>query len=117
MADLYRDKWIHLTEDALLIDWYYLWGRKRIPYTEIRAARQVSLRPFRGRARIWGTANPRYWAGFDPGRPRKQAALILDLGAAVSPLITPDDVPAVARILKERAGLTEIPESGDAPVM
>ena len=117
MAELYRDKQITCTEDALIIHWYYLWGRKEISYPEIRAARQVRLGVLRGRGRIWGTANPRFWAGLDLGRPRKQAALILDLGAAVSPLITPDDVPAVAQILKERAGLAEIPEAGDAPIM
>jgi hypothetical protein len=35
MADLYQDRWITCTEDALVIRWYYLWGAKRIPYTAI----------------------------------------------------------------------------------
>ncbi|MER6980745.1 hypothetical protein [Streptomyces carpinensis] len=58
-----------------------------------------------GRGRIWGTANPRYWASLDPRRPRKQAGLILDLGRFVRPFITPDDAEAVERIIRERTGL------------
>jgi hypothetical protein len=44
-----------------------------------------------GRARLWGTANPRYWANLDPQRPRKQVGFILDTGHAVCPFLTPDD--------------------------
>ena len=46
---------------------------------------------FRGRARVWGTANPRYWAGLDPKRREKTVGLVLDLGRTVKPLITPED--------------------------
>ena len=89
MAYLYHDTWITCTDDAIVIRWYYLWGPKRIPYAVIRSARRVDLGTFRGNLRIWGTANPRYWASLDPGRPRKSAALILDVGTAVRPFITP----------------------------
>ena len=88
MADLYHDRWITCTEDALVIRWYYLWGTKRIPYTAIRSVRRVDMKHLRGKGRIWGTANLGYWASLDPGRPGKDAALILDLGNAVSPYIT-----------------------------
>ena len=30
MTDLYQDRWISCTEDAVVIRWYYLWGAKRI---------------------------------------------------------------------------------------
>lgn len=101
-----------------MIRWYYLWGTKTIPYTAIRAARRVPLSSLlRGRGRVWGTANPRYWASLDPGRPRKRNGLVLDLGQPVRPLITPDDVPAVEQIIKERAGLAVIPVADTGPIV
>ena len=115
MPDLYRDNWITCTDDAIVVRWYYLWGDKRIPYSAIQAARIVTLSPTRGRARIWGTANPQYWASLDPRRPRKSAALIIDTGGAVQPYLTPDDVDAVAAIVKERAGLADVPMTGPGP--
>lgn len=115
MADLYRDRWITCTENGIVIRWYYLWGRKEIPYTAIRSAKRVQLSALRGKGRIWGTANPRYWASLDPGRPAKQIGLVLDVDSPVSPFITPDDPAAVEQILRERAGLEEIPLEGASP--
>jgi hypothetical protein len=117
MANLYRDRWITCTEDAIVINWYYLWGRKTIPYSAIRAAQRVHMSALRGKWRIWGTSDPRYWASLDPGRPHKETGLVLDLGRTVRPIITPDDVPAVEEIIKERAGLTQIPDAGPAPAV
>ncbi len=117
MADLYHDRWITCTDDALVIRWYYLWGSKRIPYASIRSAKRVELGTFRGNLRIWGSANLRYWASLDPGRPGKSAALILDLGTAVRPFITPDDVRAVEAILIERAHLASVPPAGAGPYL
>jgi hypothetical protein len=114
---LYADKWITCTDDALVIRWYYLWGPKTIPYTAIRSAARVDLTSLRGKPRIWGTANPQYWASLDPRRPAKAAALILDVGGPVKPFITPDDVPAVEEIIKQRAGLAGIPRTGVSPVI
>jgi hypothetical protein len=117
MADLYRDKWISCTDEAIVIRWYYLWGTKSIPYAAIKAARVVTLAPTRGKGRIWGTANPQYWASLDPRRWRKRAALIVDTGGAVQPYLTPDDVGAVAAIVKERAGLADVPMAGVGPFL
>jgi hypothetical protein len=50
-----------------------------------------------------GTANPRFWAHLDPGRPRKPWALVLDVGARVRPVVTPDDADAVLSVLRQRA--------------
>jgi hypothetical protein len=101
----YRDRWIECGPDALVIRAYYFpWGSKRIPYPSIRSVTSVNLSALRGRARIWGTANPGYWAGLDPGRTRKTSGLVLDLGRAVQPLITPDDPDHVAAIIAERGG-------------
>ncbi|PWI44806.1 hypothetical protein [Streptomyces sp. ICBB 8177] len=113
MGDLYRDAWITCTDDGIVIRWYYPWGSRKIPYAAIRSARRVRLTPLHGRGRVWGTANPRYWASLDPGRPGKDAALILDVGKPVHPFLTPQDVSAVERIIRERAGLPEV--SGAEP--
>ena len=117
MADLYRDNRITCTEDAIVVRWYYPWGTKRIPYSAIKAARMVTLSPLRGRGRIWGTANPQYWANLDPKRPAKRAAIIIDTGDAVQPYLTPDDVDAVAAIVKNRAGLDDVPMTGPGPFL
>ena len=117
MADLYHDRWITCTADAVVIRWYYLWGAKRIPYAAIRSAKRVDIGTFRGNLRIWGTANPHYWASLDPGRPGKTAALILDVGTLVRPFITPDDVQSVEDILIERAHLASVPHAGRGPYL
>lgn len=117
MANLYSDQRISCTEDGITIQWYYLWGPKTIPYSDIEGVERVRLSFMRGKWRLWGTADPRYWASFDPGRHRKPAGLILELGKGVRPFITPDDVPAVEEILKEHAGFGEVIDKGDAPCM
>ena len=73
---------------------------------------------FSGRGRIWGTANPRYWASLDPQRPKKSVGLILDVGRFVRPFITPDDPNAVEALIREHANLaTPIEDSGSGPVI
>ena len=100
----YADRWIRCTDTGIAVRGYYFpWGTKHIPYGAVRGTERVDLSAARGRARIWGTANPGYWASFDPGRTRKKQAVVLDLGTKVRPFLTPDDpdafeaVGAVAR--------------------
>jgi hypothetical protein len=114
---MYKDRWIECTSEEIRIRGYYFpWGTKRIPYRSIRGCRRVDLAAARGRGRIWGTANPRYWASLDPGRPGKRQALILDLGHFVRPFITPDDPGTVESVIRQRAHL-ESPGSGPAPIV
>lgn len=102
----YADRWITCTPDAITIRGYYFpWGTKRIPYTSIRSMSRVSLSALRGKARIWGTANPRLWASLDPGRPAKKSALILDVGGTVRPFVTPDDPDAVEAQIRAHTNL------------
>jgi hypothetical protein len=117
VTDLYQDKWITCADDAVVIRWYYLWGPKSIPYTAIRSVQRVDIGPGHGTGRVWGTTNPQYWASLDPGRSGKAAALILDVGRPVKPFITPDDVPRVAEIIRQRSGLAEIPYAGLGPLI
>ena len=101
----YRDRWITCDSEQISIRGYYFpWGTKHIPYARIRSVARVQMGAITGRGRIWGTANPRVWASLDPGRPRKRVGLILDLGAAVRPLITPDDPQRVMDAIHAHTG-------------
>jgi hypothetical protein len=109
VSDSYEDRWITCTADAIEIRGYYFpWGAKRIPYDAVRSLRRVAIGALNGKLRIWGTANPRYWANLDPARPAKHLALILDVGTSVQPFITPDDPDAVERIIRDRAQLPSV---------
>ena len=102
----YRDRWIECGDDGIRIRGYYFpWGTKQIAYGRIRSVRRVALGALTGKGRIWGTANPRYWASLDPRRPVKRVGLILDVGRAVRPFITPDDPDAVEAIIREHTAL------------
>jgi hypothetical protein len=106
-TDTYRDRWIECTSDEIRIRGYYFpWGSKRIRYRDIRGVRIVTLGVLRGRARIWGTASPRYWANLDPARPGKSSGLVLDLGGAVRPLLTPDNTKAVLACIRAHSAAT-----------
>ena len=102
----YDDARVQCTDTTVNLRAYYFpWGTKRIAYSSIRGMTRVEMGPLRGRARIWGTANPGLWANFDPGRPKKKFALVLDLGKRVKPFVTPDDLDAVETLIRERAHL------------
>ncbi|MHB1929775.1 MAG: PH domain-containing protein [Acidimicrobiales bacterium] len=109
----YQDRSVGVTNDSLTIRGYYLPGTtKRIPLDAIRSVRRVSLSAFRGKGRIWGTANPGYWANFDLGRPRKTVAFLVDTGKRVKPFVTPDDPDAFEAALREHG--VDVAE-GDGP--
>jgi len=115
MSDLYRDRWITCTDDAVLIKAYYFpWGTKRVPYSSIREVRRVPIGTMTGRARIWGSTTLRYWASFDPDRPGKKAALILDTGARILPFITPDDPAKAAAVISDQG---KVPVVDGEPVI
>ncbi|HLH14099.1 MAG TPA: hypothetical protein VKV16_04870 [Solirubrobacteraceae bacterium] len=91
MSD-YADSRIECTDADVRIRGYYVpWCSKRIAYRSIRSIRRVEVGALTGRGRIWGTANPRYWANLDPRRPRKRVGFVLDTGRAVRAFLTPDD--------------------------
>jgi hypothetical protein len=103
-ATPYDDGGIRCDERGLAIRRYYPWGTKWIPYTSIRG---VSRLPMTGanavrKWRIWGSGDLVHWWNLDARRPRKNMALVMDVGHRVRPTITPDDPDAVQRILAER---------------
>ena len=107
MSGIYADPRIECSDEGLRIRAYYFpWaGSKFIPYARIKGVQRVDIAAFTGRGRIWGTANPGYWANLDTSRPKKKVGLVIDLGKGVKPFITPDDTDAVEGILRDRAGL------------
>ena len=105
MVDSYRDSGVICGSDDLEIRRYYLWGSKKFAYRVIVEVQRVSLSTLKGRARIWGTANPAYWANWDTKRPSKKEGLVIDLGKRVKPFVTPDDPDRVESIIRERAEL------------
>jgi hypothetical protein len=114
---VYRDRWIECTDTGIRVRFYYFpWGTKTIPYSRIRAVRRVSMGTLRGRGRIWGTANPGYWAHLDPSRPRKSVALVLLTGGRIKPYLTPDDPDAVVEEILARNPSTTVAD-GDGPLL
>ena len=105
-STLYRDRWIECTAKALIIRGYYFpfGNRKTIPYDRILSIKEYDMGPLTGQWRIWGSGDLRHYANYDPRRPSKKRALILDLGRFIRPVITPDDVDQVKAVVEARLG-------------
>jgi hypothetical protein len=101
---LYEDDRITCTRSALIIRGYYfpLATAKTVPYRDIRSVERIELGS--GRWRIWGGTDPRYWFHLDTKRPHKRWALVLELGKAIRPVITPDDPSRVKDIIEQHLG-------------
>ena len=92
MSTDYSDPRIKIGPDGLHISGYYIpWGTKNIPFEAIRSVRRVNMGWLTGRIRLWGTANPGYWAHLDLKRPGKRVAFIVHTGKSIGAFITPDD--------------------------
>lgn len=100
-AAIYDDGRIACDDEGITIRWYYLWGARRIPYRAIRSARTFTLKPIRGKWRIWGSGDFVHWYNLDSSRPGKDTGIEIDTGGRVRPCITPDDVDTVTRIIAE----------------
>jgi hypothetical protein len=104
----YDDGLIALTDTGLVIRRYgALLREKRILYGQIRSVQRLELGRAR-RWRIWGSGDLRRWWNFDPGRPKKQVAFVLDVGGRFQPAITPDDPEQVAAVLRSHG--FEVPD-------
>ncbi len=108
-TSLYRDRRIQCTTEALVIRGYYFpFGNKKvIPYDRIRSIHQYNMTSLTGQWRIWGSGDFRHYMNFDPDRPRKKEALIIDVGKFIKPVITPDHPAQVINIVESR--LTQEP--------
>ncbi len=104
MATLYEDPHITCDDDGLTIHNYYFPSSsdKRVPYAVIRHAQARTMGPLTGQWRIWGMGLAPYWYHRDAGRPNKTRCIVLDVGAVIRPVITPDNVDAVLAILADK---------------
>lgn len=106
MSDDYNDGKIECSPTTLRIRGYYFpYGTKDIDYASIKGIRRFQMSALRGKGRIWGTGNFKYWANLDIRRPNKQFGFTLDVGASVQPFITPDDPDAFEAALRAHTGL------------
>lgn len=113
MSNDYDDGTIECAADGIRIRRYYFpAGSKRTPYSSIRAIERVPIGALTGRARIWGSANPRYWASLDPMRPRKRVGFVIDSGKAVKSFVTPSDPAGFEAALKAHANVAVTPRRG-----
>jgi hypothetical protein len=111
MSD-YNDGKIECAATSLRIHGYYFpYGTKDIPYSAIKGLRRFQMSGLRGKMRIWGTGNFKYWANLDVKRPTKAVGFIVETGKSVQPFISPDEPDAFETVLRERAGLG--PNTGD----
>jgi hypothetical protein len=96
---MYDDGRVACTQDAVVLRHYYFpAGSKRIPYQAIRDVRRMPL-SYLGLWKIHGSSDFVHWFMYDPRRPRKQTAFVLDLGGWMKPVVTPDDPDAMAAAL------------------
>ena len=107
VTDTYDDGTIVCGPDRLEIRSYYFpFGTKRVPYTQVQGLQRIEIKGlWSGKWRLWGTGNPRYWANLDMRRPKKKVGFVVDLGHAVSPVVTPDEPDAFESVLRSRADL------------
>lgn len=111
MSESYHDKRLAVGSEGLSIKGYYLpWGTKRVAIASIASLTRVDIGTFTGRGRVWGTANPKYWANFDAARPTKTVGFIVNLNKRISPFVTPDDPEAFEAAIRSLATLP--PEGG-----
>src|SRR5690348_9600864 len=101
---LYSDDCVSLDEDGLTIRRYYfpIASDKHIAYTDIRGVEVETMGWWTGKARWWGTADPRAWLPLDLRRHHKDKLLVIDVGERVKPCVSPDDPARVAELLRTR---------------
>jgi hypothetical protein len=105
MATLYEDRHVTCDEGGVTIHRYYFptAGDKRVPYAKIRRVEARDIGPLTGQWRIWGMGLAPYFFHLDGSRPKKTRAIALNIGGVIRPTITPDDVDAALKILRENA--------------
>ena len=107
VTDTHDDGTIVCGPDRLQIRSYYFpFGTKGVPYTEVQGLHRIEIKGlWSGKWRLWVTGNLRYWANLDRKRPKKKVGFVVDLGRAVSPVVTPDEPDAFESVLRDRAHL------------
>src|SRR5690242_5122790 len=85
----YDDGKVACTGHGLVIRRYYFpGGAKRIPYSQIRQVRQVTMKSLGWRIKIWGSGDLIHRFNLDVHRWHKDVALIILLPGRVRPVVT-----------------------------
>ena len=108
MATLYQDPCLTCDDEGLTIHRYYFpfSGDKHVPYAAIRQAWDRPMGPLTGQWRIWGMGLSPYWFHLDANRPSKTRCIVLDVGAVIRPVLTPDNLEVVLAILRDKVQVT-----------
>ncbi|MBS1984473.1 MAG: hypothetical protein JST16_09900 [Bdellovibrionales bacterium] len=103
MADLYRDKSILISDEAITIEGYYFpSGKARvIKWDQIQAVFAETLTFMGGKYRMWGMGLKPYWFNKD-WRAEKDNMLIIDTGNFIRAAITPDNFAAAKAALETK---------------
>jgi hypothetical protein len=101
----YDDGNVVLDDEGLTLRRYYFpsMRSKHIPYRDIRKVESFKMGLLSGKTRAWGTARTNTWMPLDTGRSRKQTAILVDVGAPIRPVFTPDDPQRVLELLRTLA--------------
>lgn len=101
---LYADRLVEITDDAILFRVYYFpWGAKIVPFSEIESIQPFALTFWNGKWRIWGTGDFRTWWPADWDRPRRDRAFLLaSHGKRVRMGFTVEDPAQVEAILRAK---------------
>lgn len=99
----YDDGQVACDRDGVIIRRYYPWGSKRVAYSSLKGISELPLTGLNAvrKWRISGSGDFVHWWNLDSHRPKKELALVLDVGRRVRPTITPDDPVIVERIIQE----------------
>ncbi len=111
---LYADRLVEITDDAILFRVYYFpWGAKVVPFSEIESTEPFALTFWNGKWRIWGTGDFRTWWPADWDRPhRDRAFLLARQGKRVRIGFTVEDPAKVEAILRTRGLLRPRQDAG-----
>ncbi|WP_278312590.1 hypothetical protein [Lolliginicoccus levis] len=101
---VYDDGQVRLDDTGITIRRYYFptGGDKHVPYASIIRFGTRKLDWSINRASVWGTFSTNTWMPLDIRRRNKRTAIILETGALIRPVITPDRPDEVLAILRDR---------------
>lgn len=106
---IYSDSLIELTEDSILLrDYYYPFGSKRVPFSEIDHVLMEKPTLWTGKYRVYGTGDFRTWFAPDMSRASRDRIFVLHPKRGWWRMgFTAKDSTAVQKMLRER-GLSAV---------
>ena len=104
MKPLYDDKNLQIFEDKIHFKkWCLPWGKKDVKLSHIKKHSEKKLGTLTGKHRISGTGNFRDWFHYDPERPKKENAIVLETDFKIYKRLwlTPERYSEALRVLKK----------------